>query len=485
MAEVELTQQPVRAKAPSLWWLACTAAARAEATQQWRDGRSRLVLLISLVLSLVAAVSGFVDARDLHRQRAEAQAVEQQRWLGQGTKWAHSAAHYGIYAFKPITPLAVLDPGIESFVGSTVWLEAHKQNDFLYRPAQDQPELLRGGLLTPASVLLWVAPLAIVFLGFGAFAADRESGTLRLWRLGGARPSAVAAGRGAVLLAVGLGLWLPAAASAVAATAVFANGGGLQDGALRFFLLSAAAVTYLATWVLATLAASALCTRPRTALGLLIGAWVLVTLILPRAAVELARVAAPLPTAQAFRAALDAELGDPHQLADEAKAKQALLDQYGVKDVKDLPVNWSGISLQRSEDRGNAIFDRHFGALFEAQARQSRWIDGLSLFSTPLAMVNLSSHLAATDLPHHVHYLQAAEAQRRLIQRVLNDDLTRHPDVDGKRHEADAALWARIPAFVNRVAPLGTIEWPKAGAASLLLAAAAVLLTLTLALRRL
>ena len=57
---------------------------------------------------------------------------------GQPKKNPHSAAHYGVYAFKPKSPLALVDTGIDPYMGVAVWLEAHKQNEFKYRPAQDR-----------------------------------------------------------------------------------------------------------------------------------------------------------------------------------------------------------------------------------------------------------------------------------------------------------------------------------------------------------
>lgn len=110
--------------------------------------------------------------QDRHRPRAEI-------WESQGEKSPHSAAHYGVYAFKPTGWLAFFGPGTEAYTGVTVWLEAHKQNQFLYRPASDGNTLQRFGELTAAAVLQLLLPLLIILLGFSTFAGERESGTLR------------------------------------------------------------------------------------------------------------------------------------------------------------------------------------------------------------------------------------------------------------------------------------------------------------------
>ena len=78
-----------------------------------------------------------------------------QQWLGQTKKNPHSAAHYGVYAFKPKSPLAIVDTGIDPYMGVAVWLEAHKQNEFKYRPAQDRTAVGRFGEMTAAGSRCW------------------------------------------------------------------------------------------------------------------------------------------------------------------------------------------------------------------------------------------------------------------------------------------------------------------------------------------
>ncbi len=108
-----------------------------------------------LKLAISQAKSQAQNATDLSRQQ----------WLNQGAKGLHSAAHYGVYAFKPQMPLSFIDRGVEAYTGAAVWLEAHKQNDFRYRPAQDQTAVARFGELTAATVLQILLPLFNNFAG--------------------------------------------------------------------------------------------------------------------------------------------------------------------------------------------------------------------------------------------------------------------------------------------------------------------------------
>ena len=100
------------------------------------------------------------------------------QWLNQTKKNPHSAAHYGVYAFKPKSPLAIVDTGIDPYMGVAVWLEAHKQNEFKYRPAQDRTAVQRFGEMTAPRSLQVLVPLFIVLMTFSAFAGEREQGTL-------------------------------------------------------------------------------------------------------------------------------------------------------------------------------------------------------------------------------------------------------------------------------------------------------------------
>jgi ABC-2 type transport system permease protein len=81
----------------------------------------------------------------LQVQRVEAQESARKQWLGQGDKNPHSAAHYGSFAFRPKSTFSFLDFGTDTYTGTSVQLEAHKQNDILFSQAQDATVLLRFG----------------------------------------------------------------------------------------------------------------------------------------------------------------------------------------------------------------------------------------------------------------------------------------------------------------------------------------------------
>ena len=467
------------------WWRAFAGAWQADWRERRRDWRVGLVLALALALALTAAVVSALALVETLQAREQAQQAERARWLNQGQKYPHSAAHYGVYVFKPLAALSALDPGVERYVGSSVWLEAHKQNDFVHRPAADQAGISRQFALSPAFVLQVLAPLAIVFLGFGAFAREREQGLMGTLRLSGAPLSAVASARGAVLMVLSALLALPAVAAVLAVQAMQAGAAGsgpFVDGAARAVLMAAGTAAYLAVWSALTIGVSAASASMRGSLAALLALWAATALVLPRLATELAQAAAPLPSMQAFREDLDRALGEPHDAAEEARLKQALLTQYGVDDVSKLPVNWAGISLQRSEEHGDEIFDAHYGRLFAAMQRQSDATAWAGLLSPTVAMAGLSAATAASDTAQHLQFVNAAERQRRLIQKTMNDAIA--VTKGGSRIDADERLWQKVPPFDFRFAPLGTTEVLR-HAAPLLWALFASVVFCAVALRRL
>jgi len=457
---------PALPRVPDRTWLRAFAGAwQADWRARRRDWRVAAVLALGLALAGCAALLAALDLQQTRAARAGAAQAESQRWVGQGSKNPHSAAHYGVYAFKPLATLAALDPGVERYVGAGIWLEAHKQNDMVYRPAADTPGAGRQFRLSPALVLQVLAPAAMIFLGFGMFAAERERGMLAALRLSGAPPGAIASARAAVLLCFALLLSVPACCAIAAVK--FLDGGvePYADAGTRALLFCAGWLVYLVTWAALVAAVSAWAPTLRASLAVLVAAWTVFTLVLPRAAIELAQAAAPLPSMQAFRQALDEELGMPDDPADAARYQRRLLAQYGASDVRDLPVNWTGIAQQRSEEHGNAVFDRHYGALFDAMRRQDDAMALAGWLSPAAAAGTLSASLAASDTAAHLEFVHAAEQQRRLMQVLLNGDLAEHPDHAGAKYEADAALWRSIPPFDFRYAPL---DWPELAARQLL-----------------
>lgn len=420
-----------------------------------RDGRLKTLALLLFSLLCAALLSGWQTRRDLDAERRAAEHVDAESYRSQGARNPHDAAHFGQTAFKPLGPLALFDPGLVSYVGSAVWLEAHRMNLAEYRPAEDAGENHRFGSLCAAWLLQWIAPPFVILLAYHAFAGERERGTLRLLLGLGVSPRELLAGK-LLALTVTLGaLLIPA--MGLASLLLFLQEGteDLSDIPARSLVLCVGYGLYLCTVAGIAIAVSLQSASARSALIALLGYWLITTLVLPRVATELAELAFPTPGNAEFHAALERDLReglnghDPFEAS--ARALEArLLERYGVRRTEDLPVSFAGVLLQAGEERGYRVFENHYRALWARYDAQERIHRVLSLVSPMIAIRSLSMAVAGTDRFHHEHFVLAAEAHRRRIVGMLNRYLIEHGAGQDFNYIAGEALWAEIPRFEYR-----------------------------------
>jgi ABC-2 type transport system permease protein len=437
--------------------------ARKEVTEMLRDGRFRVLSVAVLAISLLSLAVGWKHYVDVARQHETAQEATRTQWLNQPKKNPHSAAHYGVYAFKPKSPLAIVDTGIDPYMGVAVWLEAHKQNEFKYRPAADRTAVQRFGEMTGAETLQVLVPLFIVLMTFSAFAGEREQGTLRQLLSLGVSPRQLALGKAAgIAMALAL-ILVPAAILGVVALALTSNTGAIAADPARAALLVVFYLIYFATIVAVSLGVSARARSSRVALIVLLTFWFANSLLASRLISDLASWLHPTPSAVEFQKAMEADLNDQKEMQDRLERRKGeLLRQHGVDTVEALPVAFSGISLQEGEEHGNEVFDHHYGRLFDTYDRQNTVYQLGGIVAPMLAMRSVSMGLAGTDFPQHRHFVTAAESYRRLIQRTMNGDIAANQK-RGRVYLAGRELWEKVPDF-EYTAPvaswvLGNVRW--------------------------
>ncbi|MEL6177587.1 MAG: ABC transporter permease subunit, partial [Myxococcota bacterium] len=296
-----------------------------ELRQLLRDGRFWGVAALVAVLLVTSGAFGLRHVNSMLSERAEAQQTAAAQWTGQGDKNPHAAAHYGIYVFKPVGALSFLDPGVESSLGVTVKLQAHKRSSLEGAAAQDSTAIAQFGRLSPAAIIQLIVPLLIIGLGYTAWSAERERGTLRQIMSYGVRPRRLLLGK-----LVGLG----GALVLLLAPAVLIGALGLvllpgETGALsasRAGAWVAVYGVYMVAYLLGAVWVSALSPSSRGALVILLGFWGVTSLIVPRLAGDLIDRTVPMPNPSAFAAQLKAsmEQGLPGSGGREARVDQLL-----------------------------------------------------------------------------------------------------------------------------------------------------------------
>jgi ABC-2 type transport system permease protein len=431
------------------------AIARKEVATCWRDGRVRAGAAAFLLLGCLAIAAGALRATAIERERVAAQRAVADQWLEQGEKNPHSAAHYGQYAFRPAPPLAFFDPGVSSFDGVSIWLEAHKRNFATARPADDLSSLSRFGELSLAFVLQILLPLATILLGYGAFASERENGTLRQVLATGVPPARLLIGKFLGIAAVVALLLAPLLL--VALVALAAGQGSAADFG-RLLLVFAAYALYGALFLLLTLVVSAYSQSNQTALLVLLTLWALTCFAVPRLAADLGRLRYPTPAATQLAQAIEASLAagiDGATVADRVETRrQQLLALYKVARVEDLPINFQGIVFGIQDEVGDAVYDQQFGRVDAAIDAQVDVYEAAGVLSPRIAVALISQAIAGTGLAQQRGFATQAERFRRELMTALNRDILYNAR-PGEPYRAGADLWRNTGLYRHQPQPLG------------------------------
>ncbi|HXH46819.1 MAG TPA: ABC transporter permease subunit [Bradyrhizobium sp.] len=421
-----------------------TIVAAKDLRELLRDGRLAWSGALIVLLMLVALATGWNRQAQVNSERIAGQALDYEAWLQQGPRHPHDAAEQGMHVFKPEPPLAAFDPGIEPFVGSTVWLQAHRQSELKFRPAQDATGLQRFGELSPAWILQVLLPLLVIVVGFNAVSGERERGTLRQLLSIGVPTRSLLLGKAAALASCVAILVVPPAVAFAIFVVARVPAPERLDLLYRMAWLTAGYGVYVGFYILLTLAVSALARSSRTALVVLLGFWVTATLIVPRTASEAANLLYPTPSRLEFT---------DHLSHDIAKAAgEAWHHHFGVRKQWDasLPLSKWGAALKVDDEAGYGVLDATFGRLWDTFEKQQGLQQWLGIVAPVIALRDFSMGLSGTDFSQHRDFSSAAEAQRRKIQDIVSQDLIDNADPLGNAHftyKAQPALWASVPQF--------------------------------------
>ncbi|MFC0252748.1 ABC transporter permease [Massilia consociata] len=440
------------------------AIARTEWRAMLRNQVAVAAGVLMLALTLAAILVSHERVRAVNAERARFQASADEQWHSQPDRHPHRVVHYGHYVFRPLSPLAFFDFGVDPFTGHTLFLEGHRQNSANFSDAGQSSVLLRFGQLTPAFVLQVLTPLLIVFLAFGSVARERERGQLRLQLTQGVKGTTLLAGKLAAHAAIAMLLASPAF---VALGAIAVLHGAVAAEALAIL---AGYALYLLVWAVAAVLVSALLPRARDALLALVGGWIVTAILLPRVMPDFATMDIERPTRIETEVAIHERLkalGDSHDPDDPyfSRFRQQVLAKYGVARIEDLPVNYGGLVMQEGERLTSELFDEFMRADYERQTAQSGIVHRAALASPVIALRRMSTALAGTNLDSHTRFLFEGEKYRYRFVQALNrlhtTEIRYQNDRDqrvGKHHWDDTPRFGYAPAPFAEVAPRHA--WP-------------------------
>lgn len=420
-----------------------------------RDGRFRWLAFFCVLLIAIAAASGLQTTRTQLLDQTIAGQAERDNFLGQGAKNPHAAAHFGQYAFRPILLPAALDPGVSPYMGSMIWLEAHRMNLAQYRPAEDNADFSRFGALSVAWVLQFIVPLFVIVVTFGAVAGEREGGTLGLAMSQGLSLPKLLMGKGIAALGALLVVLVPVIVLCLVVFALAAPLADHQGSGPRLAVMALGYLLYLISFAGLSLLVSSLSGSRRQAFFVLTALWLLITIAVPRVAADVAGSMYPTPSPAEFWAGIRRAEGDQSGLAEDPRQRIAqirsrlteeLLARYKVDSVEALPVNFSAVFLQRLEEIDAPIFDHNFNQLWQTYESHRRLQQAASVLSPALAIRQLSMAMAGADPYAQRHFSLAAERHRRNFVAQLNQ--VQAVEGAGKRfYVAQEQTWDSIAQF--------------------------------------
>ncbi|MYF71548.1 MAG: delta 1-pyrroline-5-carboxylate reductase, partial [Proteobacteria bacterium] len=99
------------------------AIAREESRLWLRSRLAQCTLLIFALLLAAVSIATSLRMSEEHHERSEQQALAEETFLSQPDRHPHRMVHYGHYVFRPPPPLAMIDPGVDSVTGQSIFLE--------------------------------------------------------------------------------------------------------------------------------------------------------------------------------------------------------------------------------------------------------------------------------------------------------------------------------------------------------------------------
>ncbi|MGB0859090.1 MAG: ABC transporter permease [Pseudoalteromonas spongiae] len=429
-----------------------TAIFRHELASKRRSPSLWLLFFMMQCLLMIALFTGWQQYQKSVSSQSAAQNLVEAQWLAQPDRHPHRVAHFGHFAFREPSVLSFFDVGVNSWVGDSIFLEAHKQNSANFANDQDAGSLLRFSELSSANVLLLIWPLLIIAMGFASISAEQSSGTLRQLMSMGVSFRQVIFGKSLSYLLLSLIFILPVFVLAL----LLAHMSGLQlssEEPLRLMILFFVFLGYCVFWIGITLIVSSWVKSPKQALVLLTSIWFILTILMPRILAEFAHTQHPHKARNDFELAIkldNRKIGNSHNPNDPYfnQFKADTLKKYNVDTIEQLPVNYRGLVMIEGERLNAEVYKKHYQAQLEQFSKQHAVIRAFYWLNPYLFVRDFSMALTRTDSQHFLDFEQQAEAHRYARIQKLNELHTHKIHLHNDRaQKVSKSYWQEFEPF--------------------------------------
>lgn len=399
------------------------------AIEEWRNINRLPVLkyLVGIIIS-VLLLSAYIGWESIHYHNEEQEHYQSEvvhQWETQPDRHPHRVSHYGYLVFRDKYPLSAFDFGVNSYVGNSIFLEAHRQNTLNMSDASFSNGMLRFGELSMALIFQLILPLFIIFIGFGSVSELKQNGVLKLMLIQNTSYREVILGKVLGVFVVVLAYFLPILVGGLLFSYFTANTdmGGVM---VRMILLIGAYALYFFIFSFLVVLISAMSKTPKSSLLTLLILWFSLVFIIPKAGQTLGANLYEAPNKNDFDISIHEQIkeeGDSHNPDDAhfKELKEQILKKYKVEAIEDLPINYGGLVFAEGEKITTKIFGKKFEELIEIYQNQNQVSEILGFINPYLAMRNMSMGFSGSSFSDAISFQRQAEKYRYERTQYLNE----------------------------------------------------------------
>lgn len=423
----------------------------------WRKTKlAATIIIIGTLLTVVSAIVNTIEMEHAAHERDHWQQESEAQFLEQPDRHPHRMVHYGHYVFRVPSPLSIIEPGVDSYTGTSIFLEGHRQNSAMFADQRQSSGMTRFSSLTPSFLLQVLVPLFIILIGYACVTREKEAGTLNIMITQGVPMRAFLLGKYLALALCGALMLLPLILASIWASI---DGEALTITSSFVF----GYLVYILIWSGIVLAVSTISSKSSVSFAALVALWVVLCILVPRIGSSTAVAVAPSTgKLEADFAVLEElrKLGDGHNASDPAfeKLKKNLFAKYKVDKVEDLPINFRGTVAQYSEEKLTKVLNRFAEQRMEEELEQAQIARLFGWLTPTTAMRSFSMMISGTSIETHHRFLREAENLRfefvQSLNKVHQDNLSYEVDMNryssdeaGKAARVDAANWQVLSSF--------------------------------------